>query len=78
MSNTGDEESWAGIARKVYGLSGQPEESVSGVSTAEYFKDKDAAPRPLNSVLVLDKLEAAGFRPPAADERLAAYVMGCE
>ncbi|MHA7142648.1 sugar nucleotide-binding protein [Arthrobacter sp. Sr33] len=78
VSNTGGEASWAGIAQQVYGLSGQPEDSVTGVSTAEYFKDKDAAPRPLNSVLALDKLEASGYRPAAADERLAAYVNGRE
>ncbi|MHA7156276.1 sugar nucleotide-binding protein [Arthrobacter sp. TMN-50] len=76
MSNTGEEVSWAGIAQRIYGLSGQPADSVTGVSTAEYFKDKAAAPRPLNSVLALDKLEASGYRPPAADERLGTYVLG--
>ena len=36
---------------------------VTGVSTAEYFAGKQAAPRPLNSVLPLDKIEATGFAP---------------
>ena len=34
------------------------------LQTAEYFADKPtAAPRPLNSVLDLSKIEATGFRP---------------
>lgn len=74
MSNTGEVASWAGIARDVYAHLGQPDGAVTGVSTADYFKDKDAAPRPLVSTLTLDKLEASGYRPPSAAERLSAYV----
>ncbi|MFZ3415780.1 sugar nucleotide-binding protein [Arthrobacter sp. 3Tela_A] len=76
LSNTGDPASWAEIAASVYELNGKPRQAVTGVSTEDYFRDKAAAPRPLNSALELGKLEAAGFRPADAAERLAEYVNG--
>jgi len=76
LSNSGEPASWAEIAASVYELTGKPRRAVTGVSTQEYFRDKDAAPRPLNSALDLGKLEAAGFRPADAGERLAEYVAG--
>ncbi|MFF2822592.1 bifunctional dTDP-4-dehydrorhamnose 3,5-epimerase family protein/NAD(P)-dependent oxidoreductase [Arthrobacter koreensis] len=76
LSNTGEPASWAEIAASVYELTGKPRGAVSGVSTEEYFRDKDAAPRPLNSALDLGRIEAAGFRPGDAGERLADYVAG--
>jgi dTDP-4-dehydrorhamnose 3,5-epimerase len=76
LSNTGEPASWAEIAASVYELTGKPRGAVSGVSTEEYFRDKDAAPRPLNSALDLCRIEAAGFRPGDAGERLADYVAG--
>ncbi len=76
LSNTGEPSSWADIAASVYELTGKPRQAVTGVSTEDYFRDKAAAPRPLNSVLELGKLEAAGFRPADAAERLAEYVNG--
>ena len=76
LTNDGEPASWADIARRVYALTGHSEAAVTGVSTEEYFKDKPAAPRPLNSVLALDKIKAAGFVPADADERLAAYLGG--
>ncbi|HLB66013.1 MAG TPA: hypothetical protein VJJ78_00235, partial [Candidatus Saccharimonadales bacterium] len=37
---------------------------VTGIATAEYYKDKpEAAKRPLNSVLELAKIKATGFEP---------------
>jgi dTDP-4-dehydrorhamnose 3,5-epimerase/reductase len=76
-SSDGEPQSWAAIAADVFDLAGAQGTDVSGVSTEEYFKDKHAAPRPLNSVLALDKIKAAGFVPPMASERLKAY-MGAE
>ncbi len=76
LSNTGEPASWAEIAGTVYELAGKSRKAVTGVSTEEYFRDKDAAPRPLNSALDLGRLEAAGFRPADAGERLADYVAG--
>jgi dTDP-4-dehydrorhamnose 3,5-epimerase len=74
LSNAGQPQSWADIAAEVYELTGKPRAAVTGVSTAEYFKNKPAAPRPLNSALDLGKLAAQGFQPPNASSRLAAYL----
>lgn len=60
----GDAASWADIAKAVFGRSGRSSDDVTPVDTATYFKDKQAAPRPANSVLDLSKLEATGFDPP--------------
>jgi dTDP-4-dehydrorhamnose 3,5-epimerase len=74
LSNDGDPQSWADIAADVYELSGKSRTAVTGVSTKEYFEGKDAAPRPLNSVLDLSKIRAAGFEAPPAGSRLTEYV----
>ncbi|WP_426938809.1 sugar nucleotide-binding protein [Pseudarthrobacter sp. S3] len=74
LSNDGEPQSWADIAAEVYELSGRPRSAVTGVSTEEYFKDKAAAPRPLNSVLDLTKIKTSGFTPRPAAEALRAYV----
>jgi dTDP-4-dehydrorhamnose 3,5-epimerase len=74
LSNDGDPQSWADIAADVYELSGQPRTAVTGVSTEEYFKGKDAAPRPLNSVLDLAKIRSTGFHPASASSRLKEYL----
>lgn len=47
---------------------------VTGVSTEQYFKGKSVAPRPLGSVLSLDKITATGFVPRDADEALREYL----
>jgi dTDP-4-dehydrorhamnose reductase/dTDP-4-dehydrorhamnose 3,5-epimerase len=73
LTNDGAPQSWAEIAADVYELSGRRRDAVTGVSTAEYFKDKPAAPRPLNSVLELTKIKDSGFQPRLAMEALAAY-----
>ncbi|WP_320535978.1 bifunctional dTDP-4-dehydrorhamnose 3,5-epimerase family protein/NAD(P)-dependent oxidoreductase [Pseudarthrobacter sp. IC2-21] len=74
LSNSGEPQTWADIAADVYELTGAEREAVTGVSTAEYFKGKDVAPRPLGSVLQLNKIHAVGYEPPAASGRLKAYV----
>ena len=74
LSNDGDPQSWADIAADVYELTGGARTAVTGVSTAEYFKDKPAAPRPQNSTLELGKLAAQGFHPPPAGTRLRDYL----
>ena len=76
LSNSGKTASWAAIASAVYELAGRQGSDVRGISTEEYFKDKDSAPRPLNSPLTLTKIEAAGFRPADYADRLPAYVSG--
>ncbi len=74
VTNDGEVQSWADIAAEVYALCGRDRGDVTGVSTAEYFAGKEAAPRPQQSALDLSKLKATGFAPAAAADRLASYV----
>ncbi|MFF2297422.1 sugar nucleotide-binding protein [Arthrobacter sp. NPDC058127] len=74
LTNDGEPKSWAEIAADVFELSGASRSDVSGISTYEYFKGKDAATRPLHSILSLHKIQAAGFHPPVGESRLADYL----
>lgn len=75
LSNEGPATSWADIAARVYELTGHDPASVTGVTTEEYFAGKEGiAPRPLNSLLDLSKIETAGFTPPSWETRLAQYL----
>jgi dTDP-4-dehydrorhamnose 3,5-epimerase/reductase len=75
LSNDGKAASWADIAKKVYALSGKSSDSVSPVSTEEYYKYREGiAPRPLQSTLNLDKIKAAGFVPRDWEQALADYL----
>lgn len=62
VSNDGEPASWADITRAIFELSGHTALTVSDTTTAEYFAAKpDAAPRPLQSTLLLDKIKAVGL-----------------
>ncbi|MGX1160386.1 dTDP-4-dehydrorhamnose 3,5-epimerase [Arthrobacter sp. SLBN-100] len=74
LTNEGAPQSWADIAADVYELAGAHREDVTGVSTEEYFRGKAAAPRPLNSVLDLAKIQATGFKPASSISRMAEYL----
>lgn len=74
LTGAGEPASWADIARHVFRLTGHDEGAVTGVSTADYFAGKQASPRPLNSVLPLDKIQATGFTPRDHFAALAAYL----
>ncbi|TDT82511.1 dTDP-4-dehydrorhamnose 3,5-epimerase [Arthrobacter sp. AG258] len=74
FTNGGQVKSWADIASDVYEQSGASKSDVTGVTTADYFKDKVAAPRPLNSALNLAKALSTGFDVADADERLTTYL----
>ncbi|MDH6247523.1 bifunctional dTDP-4-dehydrorhamnose 3,5-epimerase family protein/NAD(P)-dependent oxidoreductase [Mycobacterium sp. OTB74] len=76
VSGAGRASSWADIAQRTFSLSGHDPSRVSGVSTAAYFGNAKGpvAPRPLNSVLDLSKIESTGFVPADADALLADYV----
>ena len=63
ITNDGEPASWADITRKIFKLAGKNELKVSDVSTEQYYKDKiGAAPRPLNSVMDLNKIHSTGFK----------------
>ncbi len=74
VSNSGPTTSWADLAKAVFRLSGRDEADVTPITTEQYVAGKEGiSPRPANSTLDLSKLEATGFRPVDAIERLAAY-----
>ncbi|EMQ99988.1 sugar nucleotide-binding protein [Paeniglutamicibacter gangotriensis] len=74
LSNGGEPESWADIARLVYQHAGRLAEDVAGVTTAVYFRGKETAQRPLNSTLDLTKIIDAGFTPAPQREALRLYL----
>jgi dTDP-4-dehydrorhamnose 3,5-epimerase len=69
LTGSGTPLSWAEIARHVFAAVGSDPERVTAVTTAQYFSEnpnfagKAGAPRPLNSVLLLDKIASVGFTP---------------
>lgn len=75
LSNGGEPASWAEITRAIFAELGRDDLAVTGISTAEYFKDKpEASPRPLRSTLDLTKIEARGFEPRDWRSELHDYV----
>lgn len=65
VTNDGEPVTWYDIAREVFSLTGHDPDRVLPVSTEEYFSNaaSPAAQRPANSVLSLEKLRNAAFRP---------------
>jgi dTDP-4-dehydrorhamnose 3,5-epimerase len=76
LTGSGDAVSWFDVARRVFALTGHDPARVSPTSTADYFANAQGpvAPRPANSVLALDKIEATGFVPADAEASLRAYL----
>jgi dTDP-4-dehydrorhamnose reductase len=74
VSNGGEPLSWAELTRAIYKAAGLAN-TVTDTTTAEYYKDKpQAAPRPLNSVFDLSKIEAAGLKPTDWRDDLTEYI----
>ncbi|WP_209313658.1 NAD(P)-dependent oxidoreductase [Blastococcus sp. TF02A-35] len=64
LTGDGEPASWADVAAAVFTARGRSADDVTRVSTADYFAGKTGmAPRPLNSLLRLTKIQNAGFRP---------------
>ena len=60
-TNGGEPASWAEVAREIFELASF-NVTVTDTTTAEYFASKPgSAPRPLNSIMNLDKLHDTGF-----------------
>ena len=75
ITNSGESTSWADIAAKVYELVGHNRNEVTGISTEEYFADKEGvAHRPLQSTLNIDKIVNTGFTPRDWETALADYL----
>ena len=61
VTNDGEPASWAEITREIF-KDGGFDLTVTDTTTAEYFAGKEGiAPRPLNSIMDLSKLQATGF-----------------
>lgn len=74
VSNSGDAVSWAEITRVIFENAGY-NLTVTDTTTAEYFASKTGiAPRPLQSTLALDKLQATGFASTDWREDLVSYI----
>lgn len=74
VTNEGDVISWADFTRAIFAEAGLAHKVID-TTLAQYSSSKPGiAPRPLNSVLNLNKIEAAGFTPSDWREDLARYV----
>ncbi len=74
VSDSGEPVSWADLTRAIFQEAGLAN-TVSDITTAEYYKDKpQAAPRPLNSLFDLSKIESTGFKPADWREDLRQYI----
>lgn len=74
VTNEGDPISWAGFTRAIFKEAGF-NQKVIDITYEEYSSGKPGvAPRPLNSVLDLTKIESTGFRPRDWREDLREYV----
>ncbi len=74
VTSEGEPVSWANFARAIFAEAGF-DLKVTDTTTTEYFASKTGvAPRPLNVVLDLTKIEFAGFRPHDWHEDLKKYV----
>jgi dTDP-4-dehydrorhamnose reductase len=63
VTNGGEPVSWADVARKIYTCAGLPN-TVTDASTEKYYEGKKGiAPRPLQSMLDLSKIQSTGFTP---------------
>lgn len=74
LSGDGPVVSWYQLAEEVFRLAGRDPGAVTGVSTEAYGFGRSAASRPPSSVLALDKIKAAGFRPANWPDQLRRYL----
>ncbi len=75
LTNDGNPVSWAQIATEVYELTGKTRDDITPVTTTEYYAGKKGiAPRPLQSMLNLDKIKSTGFTPRDWRDTLDQYV----
>lgn len=79
VTNDGEPTNWAEIAQKTYELTGHDPNDVTPVTTDEYYagqiaEGKVIAPRPLQSMLNIAKIQSTGFAPRRWDEALQEYI----
>lgn len=74
LTNSGESASWADITKLIFKTINS-DCTVTGVSTAQYYKGKSGiAPRPLNSIMSLSKIEATGFSANDWQSELTEYI----
>lgn len=74
VTNSGDSVSWADITRAIF-TDADIQSTVTDTTTKAYYEGKDGiAPRPLQSTLSLDKIEATGFVAKDWREDLKQYI----
>jgi len=74
-TNSGQPASWADITRQIFALGGFPDLTVTDTTTEEYFAGKEGiAPRPLGSIMSLDKLATTGFQSRDWQDDLKEYI----
>ena len=74
VTNGGEPVSWADFTRAIF-KEANLNQIVTDTTTQEYFAAKPGvAPRPLNSVLDLTKIESIGFKPRDWSEGLKEYI----
>jgi dTDP-4-dehydrorhamnose 3,5-epimerase len=74
VTNDGEPASWADITREIF-KDADYDLAVTDTTTAAYYAGKDGiAPRPLNSIMNLDKLHATGFTSRDWHDDLKAYI----
>lgn len=75
VSNDGQPASWADITRNIFATMKRDDLTVTGISTADYFKDKpEASPRPLQSTMDLSKIKATGLHLRNWQDDLRTYI----
>lgn len=75
ITNDGPVASWAEITRQIFSYAGYTDSNVTDTTTAEYFAGKEGiAPRPLGSIMSLEKLQATGFESKNWQDELKAYI----
>lgn len=63
-TNDGEPASWADITREIFHLIGRDDLTVTNTTTQKYYQGKSGiAPRPLQSIMNLDKIKSTGFTP---------------
>lgn len=74
VTGGGEPVNWADLTREIF-KEARFNLNVTDTTTEEYFASKpNVAPRPLNSVLTLSKIEATGFRPKDWKDDLKQYI----
>jgi dTDP-4-dehydrorhamnose 3,5-epimerase/reductase len=74
VSNEGEVVSWAGLTRQIFKEAGF-NNTVADTSTADYYAGKTSiAPRPLNSMFDLTKLQSTGFTSREWQDDLKIYI----